>query len=163
MPITELRLLPSKSNKRKTCQIYERLESHGSRESSTDRFFSPRWCLYIPDLYAQISGLTPPLNLETHLCCLPGWQRIPAECGATPPLLEVYSNEKLGGLTRSAMALIDGGTNDSMIVVMGATGVGKSYFLNKLSSDSVEEGAGLHSSTLIEHSYIVFLQRNGIC
>lgn len=46
------------------------------------------------------------------------------------------------------MALINGAAKESMIVVMGATGVGKSYFLNKLSADSVEEGAGLHSSTL---------------
>jgi len=32
-----------------------------------------------------------------------------------------------------------------MILVMGATGVGKSYFINKLAAGSVTEGAGLKS------------------
>jgi len=33
----------------------------------------------------------------------------------------------------------------SMILVMGVTGSGKSYFINKLVEDSVTEGAGLRS------------------
>jgi predicted GTPase len=35
-----------------------------------------------------------------------------------------------------------------MIIVMGVTGSGKSYFINKLAQGSVSEGGGLHSGKL---------------
>ena len=33
-----------------------------------------------------------------------------------------------------------------MILVMGVTGAGKSYFINKIAEDTVQEGPGLRSS-----------------
>jgi len=40
----------------------------------------------------------------------------------------------------------DGTERIGMILVMGMTGVGKSYFINQLAEGTVQEGPGLRSS-----------------
>jgi GTPase SAR1 family protein len=45
------------------------------------------------------------------------------------------------------MAAFEEDTECSMILIIGVTGVGKSYFINKLAAGSVTEGAGLTSET----------------
>ncbi|KAF2726579.1 P-loop containing nucleoside triphosphate hydrolase protein [Polyplosphaeria fusca] len=47
------------------------------------------------------------------------------------------------------MRLFDEEPDSSMILMMGVTGVGKSYFINKLATGSVSEGSGLRSETEI--------------
>lgn len=48
------------------------------------------------------------------------------------------------------MSDFDDNTEYSMILVMGVTGSGKSYFINKLVEDSVTEGSGLRSGKQLE-------------
>jgi len=48
------------------------------------------------------------------------------------------------------MKSVTGAEECSMILVMGVTGSGKSYFINQLKSGAVEEGPGLRSGTHCE-------------
>jgi predicted GTPase len=53
--------------------------------------------------------------------------------------------------------LIDDDGSDGIILVMGVTGAGKSYFLNQLKSQSVVEGHSLYSGTNYHSLYFPWL------
>lgn len=52
------------------------------------------------------------------------------------------------------MSAFEDDTEYSMILVMGVTGSGKSFFVNKLAERTVSEGPGLRSGTLQPNAYL---------
>jgi hypothetical protein len=52
------------------------------------------------------------------------------------------------------MPAFEDDTEYSMILVMGVTGSGKSFFVNKLAEQTVSEGPGLRSGTIEPNAYL---------